>query len=149
MHIKEKIASSFNLWEIYWERYVLMQCQDCVLQSTELSKTSNFWKPGHMLSILALSPLSNAPTCPMSTSCLCTIAKLLGHDHRRQREESCVLMGGTHTCPVLKHWTCFPETVSNLLHFITHLCLWKKKKKSHNIKTTIKMSKAILSVKCL
>ena len=105
-----------------------MQCQDCTLQSTELSRTLNFWKTGHMLSILALSPLSNAPTCPLHTSCFCTIVELLGHDHGRQRGESCVSMGGTHICPVVKQWTCFPETTPNLSYFITHLSLWKKNK---------------------
>lgn len=46
-----------------------------------------------MLSILLLSPSSNAPTCLLHTSWVCTIAELLWHDNKRQREESCASLG--------------------------------------------------------
>lgn len=71
---------------------------------------------------LSSVPWSNAPTCPSHMFCLCTIAELLDHDHRRQREQH---LDGMYP---LQHWTCFPEATSNLLHVITHLPLWKKKR---------------------
>lgn len=41
-----------------------------------------------MLSILTLSPLSNAPACLLYILYLSTIAEFMAHDHEKQRQES-------------------------------------------------------------
>lgn len=84
-------------------------------QNSKLQKTRAHAK------CLSSVPWSNAPTYPSHMFCLCTIAKLRGHDHRRQRGQH---LDGMYPH---QHWTCFPEATSNPLHFITHLPLWKKK----------------------